>query len=552
MTYCLVVYSLQMPQGRPRLPGTEAQRAAARRQQIRENVRAYRRRRRERELSEIQVGSSETIETKEESPSGSSTDKSLSKFPMPQSILFERPGRQVSITLDRESTGLRWGLALPFRIDLGPAYTSAFIAAFHYRSSPSPPPDTGPTSLCSRVNYSPSSSESPPFSQSVTTATDSSIHSRFDHMRVQICCFEWITTLSLQAMSPGAEMLRDALLASSLHLIGMENDDPRLSTAAMRIQNVALRKLRQGFDDYIAHRDVKKNALLAATALAYSVSELLVNKSWSGYALHLRGVGALIEDAGPDALASRDSRDNFFGYRTAQILFNILERRNSFLSRSEWIKFPWRDSDPHFNRPRDTLLDIAVQIPVQMELYRKTPNRTPGLNRRLLCRLNRIVALLNQWKKDLFEMYSHEIYTTEAAAWEGLHSEYIKFRDDTVAEAFILYAGIRIELFTLVRRLAHHLQPADDSALLILKGAIREGFKWSRIACQCLEYFFTRETRVMGKVNCLFPFDCAWGTFVELQEVVGADMRIELRWCQVTCERIKGTGLPVFRERYSM
>src|SRR6202035_5351079 len=99
MTYCLVVYSLQMPQGRPRLPGTEAQRAAARRQQIRENVRAYRRRRRARGLSEIQVGSSETIETKEESPSGSSTDKSLSKFPMPQIILFERPGRQVSITL---------------------------------------------------------------------------------------------------------------------------------------------------------------------------------------------------------------------------------------------------------------------------------------------------------------------------------------------------------------------------------------------------------------------------------------------------------------------
>jgi hypothetical protein len=351
-------------------------------------------------------------------------------------------------------------------------------------------------------------------------------------------------------MSPGAEMLKGALLASSLYLIGMERDDPRLSIAAMQTQNVALCKLREGFDDYIAHRDVKKNALLSATALAYSISELLVNKSWSGYAMHLKGVGALIEDAGPDALASRDSRDNFFGYRTAQIPFNILQRRNSFLSRSDWIKFPWRDSDPHFNRPRDTLLDIAVQIPVQMELYEKTPNRTPGLNRRLLRRLNKIVAQLNQWKDDLFEKYSNEIYTTEAAAWDGLHSKYIKFRDDTVAEAFTLYAGIRIELFTLVRHLAHHLQPADDSALLILKGAIREGFKWSRIACQCLEYFFTRERRVMGKVNCLFPFDCAWGTFVELQEVVGADMRIELRWCQVTCERIRGTGLPVFRERY--
>jgi hypothetical protein len=280
------------------------------------------------------------------------------------------------------------------------------------------------------------------------------------------------------------------------------------------------------------------------------MSELLVNKSWSGYALHLKGVGALIEDAGPDALTSRDSRDNFFGYRTAQVPFNFLERRGSFLSRPEWINFPWRDSVPRFNRLEDTLLDIAVQIPVQMELYDKTPNRTPAFNRRQLRKLNRIVAQLNQWKTDLFEKYSDSIYTTEAAAWEGLHSEYIKFRDDTVAAAFTLYAGIRIELFTFARRLAHDLQPHDSSAPLILKGAMQEGFKWSRIACQCLEYFFTRERRVMGKVSCLFPFDCAWGTFAELQEVGGADMRIELRWCQGTAERIRGTGLPVFRERY--
>lgn len=37
-----------MPSGRPRLPGTEAERAAARRQQVRENVRAFRQRNRER------------------------------------------------------------------------------------------------------------------------------------------------------------------------------------------------------------------------------------------------------------------------------------------------------------------------------------------------------------------------------------------------------------------------------------------------------------------------------------------------------------------------
>jgi hypothetical protein len=320
--------------------------------------------------------------------------------------------------------------------------------------------------------------------------------------------------------------------------------------AAMQTQIVALRKLREGFDNYVANRDVKMNALLSATALACSISELLVNKSWSGYALHLRGVGALIEDTGPEALTTRDSRDNFFGYRTAQVPFSFLERRGSFFGRSEWINFPWREHDPRFSRPRDTLLDIACQVPAQLELYDKTPHRSPNWNRRQLRKLNILVAQLNQWKTDLFQKYSEAIYTTEAAAWEGLHTEYIKFRDDSVAEAFTIYAGVRVELFGLVRLLAEDLKEGDSSALVVLRGAIREGFKWSRITCQCLEYFFTRERRVVGKISCLFPFDSAWGTFADLSLKYDQNMSLELRWCQTTAERIEAIGLPVFRTRH--
>jgi hypothetical protein len=539
-----------MPQGRPRKEGTQAQRAAARRQQIRENVRAFRQRRRERELSENQAEGTENI--KDESSSGSSTDRSEPGSTTPRTISDETPGRQVSITHEGGNRNLRWSLSLPLRIDLGPAYTGAFIAAFHYRSSPSPSPGTGTGQRSPPSSKRGSISPQRPshVSESVAASTDAGDRSQVDYMRVQICCNEWITTVSFQAMYPGAEMLKDALLASSMSLISMERNDPRLTLAAMQTQIVALRKLREGFDDYITNRDVKKNALLSATALACSVSELLVNKSWSGYALHLKGVGALIEDAGPGALTSRDSRDNFFGYRLAQVPFSFLERQGSFLGRPEWISFPWREGDPRFNHPRDTLLDIAYQVPIQIEAYDKTPNRTPNLNRRQLRKLNGLVAQLNEWKTDLFQNYSAQIYTTEAAAWQGLHSEYIKFRDDGVAAAFTIYTGVRIELFALVRQLAEDLKGDDESALLILRGAIEEGFKWSRIACQCLEYFFTRERRVMGKVSCLFPFDSAWGTFAELSTKYDQNMSLELRWCQTTAERIEAIGLPVFRIRH--
>ena len=521
------------PQGRPRLPSTEAQRAAARRQQVRENVRAFRRRRREHDdVSETQAESTESENVNNENSSGNSTDRNDgSGSSTSQTISDERPGRQISLRGDEERGSIKWSLSLPLRIELGPAYTSAFIAAFHYRGSPIPSLDSPQAS-------------SDLFRNIVARGSPD------NYVRVQVCCFEWLTTVSFQAQCPRAEMLKDALLAASLNTIGMERKDPRLAVAAIQTQISALRKLREGFDDYIANRDVKTNALLSATALACSISELLVSRSWSGYSLHLKGVGALIEDAGPDALTTRDSRGNFFGYRTAQLPFTFLTRRSSFLSRPEWNNFSWRTSDSRFNLPRDTLLDIAYQVTAQIELFDRTPSRNSDWNKRQLRKLKGLVGQLNEWRTDLFAKHSESIYTTEAAAWRGLHSEYIKFRDDSVASAFTLYIGVRIELFALVRQLAGDLKDDDTSAVLIFRGAIEEGFKWSRIACQCLEYFFTRERRVMGKVSCLFPFDAAWGTFAVLSEQYEQNMSLELRWCQTTAARIEATGLPVFRVRH--
>ncbi|KAH7390339.1 hypothetical protein BKA64DRAFT_710892 [Cadophora sp. MPI-SDFR-AT-0126] len=531
-----------MPQGRPRRPGAEAERAEARRQQVRENVRAFRQRNKERTLSDNTVSSSASTEdnTSNRTPQAQSEPPTTSK-----SFETPPPPSQVSVTRLPIGRGVKWSLGLPFRIDLGPAYSGAFIAAFNYRNQPPPNPGTLETNL----NPGFSSTTSPRFLVPPSRSPESSTRSLPDVLRVEICYNSWTTAVSIEAMSSGGQMLKEALLAAALSLIGLERNDRRISAQAVQIQTVALRRLREGFNQYVDDKDPEKATMLSATALACSMSDLLVHKSWPGFSLHLKGVGALIEHAGPAALTTSAAQENFLGYRTAQVSFSFLERKGSFLSRHEWIDFDWRDGHPHFSHPAHSLLDIAYQIPAQMELFDRCANRAPNNLRRHLKRLNVLVSDLNEWKTDLFEEYSSQIYSTEAANWHGLHTDVIKFSNIIVATSFTLFTGVRVALFSLVRQIAEELKEDDESAIPVLNFAIQEGYKWSRIACQCLEYFFARDQNVVGRVLCLFPFDAAWLTFTELSTTYKMNMATELQWCRATSERIKATGLPVFRHR---
>ncbi|KAH7311888.1 hypothetical protein BKA65DRAFT_542799 [Rhexocercosporidium sp. MPI-PUGE-AT-0058] len=534
-----------MPQGRPRLPGTDAERVEARRQQVRENVRAFRERKKQRTLSDNPTSSSRSHE--DDGSSRTSPSKSgPSSFSY--ALQSQPPPRRVSVTRLPIDQGVKWSLGLPFRIDLGPAYSGAFIAAFNYRSQPTPDPGTLETS----PDLANTPATSPRSLTPVLGSLEPSPPSPVDCLRVEICYNSWTTAVSIEAMSLGAEMLKEALLAAALSLVSLERNDRRIAAQAIQIQTVALRRLREGFNQYLNDKDPQKATMLSATALACSMSDLLVHKSWPGFSLHLKGVGALIEHASPAALNTFAAQENFLGYRTAQVSFSFLERKGSFLSRPEWIDFDWRDDHPDFSHPAHRLLDIAYQIPAQMETFDKCANQSPNALRRHLKKLNGMVSELNEWKRDLFDEYSSEIpaYSTEAANWQGLHTDVIKFSNIIVATSFTLFTGVRVALFSLVRQIAEVLKENDESAIPVLNFAIQESYKWSRISCQCLEYFFARDQNVVGRLLCLFPFDTAWLTFAELSTSYKMNMSTELDWCTATSERIKESGLPVFAIRH--
>jgi len=91
--------------------------------------------------------------------------------------------------------------------------------------------------------------------------------------------------------------------------------------------------------------------------------------------------------------------------------------------------------------------------------------------------LNQIALSLNDWELDLLEEHSSVIYSTQPAVWGGLHTETMKFHNDTVANCFTLYAALRVALFSLARQLAEELKDDDESSWPVLRGAIGESFE---------------------------------------------------------------------------
>ena len=300
-----------------------------------------------------------------------------------------------------------------------------------------------------------------------------------------------------------------------------------------------MRKLRDGFDAYLQDKESSSFFLLSATALIFAASELLVTKSWLNFSQHLSGVGALIEHSGPDSLNSVAAQDNFFGYRSLQILWSLMNRRTSFLSQSEWCHFPGREEHRLGNHPFHNLLDIAYKIPAHMEAFDNTQERPlPWLNSQMHDLL-RIESQLDLWKSMLPETYYQSHFATIPRVWEGLHTESIEFCNPMAAVCFTFFAGVKLTVEVLWMQLVEEAKQYDSSPGTPLTEKDNESFSWARIVCQCVEYFFARDRRVVGNGLALYAFAAAWDTFVELSRNHDVNLEMELNWCKETAKKLE-------------
>lgn len=139
---------------------------------------------------------------------------------------------------------------------MGPNYNGAFIAPFRYRFNP----------------------ESFVSVDSVSLA------------RIEVACFNWVTAFSFEAKSEGAEMLKEAFVASTLNLLSSERNEPVLSTTALTVYGRSLRRLREGLIQFSINGAPPNSGMLYATAMILALSELFVNKSSEDFAKHVRGI----------------------------------------------------------------------------------------------------------------------------------------------------------------------------------------------------------------------------------------------------------------------
>jgi hypothetical protein len=121
-----------MPLGGPRAPGTEEERAAVRRDKVRLNVKAF----------ENDKGRSDRIPSRQQTRRKGSllhrgslaTNNAPSEEECTRRHLALRGSSAVSLTTDSPHLLAEgaWSLQVPMRIDCGPAYQDAFIAALKY------------------------------------------------------------------------------------------------------------------------------------------------------------------------------------------------------------------------------------------------------------------------------------------------------------------------------------------------------------------------------------------------------------------------------------
>lgn len=306
-----------MPRGRKPGPGTAEERAAARRERVRLNVQAFRKRksdlvsgkqqdpsttlrfiedtRWQHQLQRLSPSSDSRTSTEEKSDTSkddSSTYQTSDTSSTPSQdravAVYRRPAVSTLFSHPRDSI----------------TYTNQLYALLPDRFLPE------------RV---------------VLPTSDSDL----DHVRTP--CSLWITTACKLAHEQSNSALKDVVMAVSLALVAMEQPREDLRVASQRLYSRSLAKTRGGLD-----RVMTEHANLTSTELqalflschASAIYEMLVNGSAVDTKRHVNGIGLLIEQQRqhPEfpALIGEALLEE---YRMLEINFSLLHRQLSVSNR---------------------------------------------------------------------------------------------------------------------------------------------------------------------------------------------------------------------------
>ena len=495
--------SIMPTRGRPPKPGTTEEKAAARRERVRNNVRALRERRKKE--AQEQADSNGTLvirrESTDETDETASFSGSRKESIAAQTGLPEKKSKTLSLVNSRNNVSL----PLPFSIDSKSPYAIALMATV-------------------RVQFLPDSIYLPPTVDGVTLKPWES-----DQPLWTPCAF-WVTSAFTKASGQESSLLKTSLLAIGTLLKSLEFNDPELRAASSELYRRCLQGIRKALEPLLSgsNERPKDTVALYLACHAAAMYELCQSSDLKTAMYHLRGVSHLICHLGDDRDVDAQSVAWLLlqDYRMAEMglcmkfrycSYSSLKKRQFQNQSAEQKRSLSRSMHSDSSNVLVAITDIAdgiCEVMVDFDAIKHDPVDSSFLEQ---CR--RMVEKLDSLEtrfKPLFDFLAYKFgpaFISIDTESDGPGSASLKFKTFDIGAAFCY--GIMTEL--------HCLETQIEIAQAVLNTNMEDDtFSRSKIAStrqehrglclrltQCLHYFLQTDKGITGGALSIFPLDAA-------------------------------------------
>lgn len=552
-----------MPRGRRPGPGTAEEKAAIRREKVRLNVQAYRKRKQAAEKGDsvpLQSSLKWVEDTKWQSEyeqqrrnSDQSDVGDDAQSEPPESITTDEGVGEVEHV---ENALIVTTPQFNITPDIGKQNTLAILGMFPER-------------------FLPSQLSLPNFEDIQTLRTP---------------CALWVTTATKQARSQDAGALNDVLHSIVLAVMGMENQRPDLQVHAQQLYTRSLNKTRRLLGPILANARTpthKESLQLFLSCHAAAVYELLVNGSMSDMLRHVKGIGLLIEHTrrmpnfpeGPGNSLIEEYRMMEIHFCLQERVLSTTARMNKLTTATPHVSHRETIVDPNLGLI-GTLLDLADQIlPIMVELDSYTPSN-PANAGQLMKLVQLALSLHSQLDSWSTFLRTHSFPASPCSDSSSDSSEPVDLAQISQYEFASCYLfSLTYDLHALevcietvnalARRTSHGaaLKPSAQSQLLRTKSLCVAGY-----ILELMPYFFQNDKGIIGRSIAIWPLEAVWRMLdtesqrlLEDEQVctfmnVSDDFRNKIRsnkemveryyaMCRRTGRAAHSYGLPLLEER---
>ena len=552
-----------MPRGRRPGPGTAEEKAAIRRERVRLNVQAFRRRK---------AGEEGNQDAKNRSKIRWVSDSKWQAEYDERQRRADESGEELSLT-DRTAT--------PSVSD-----GSTFADERSYDLSLAMLPST------------------PDIARQNSYALLASLPARFLPQRVSIPslpsgfikirtpCALWVTSACTLAQTQQYGPLKDVLLAIVMALVSSEQGRPDLAVISQRLYTRSLFKTRRTLQPIIEGGHLPVGIDITSVFLAChaaSVFELFVNGSLEDMARHVKGIGFLIQH-----LQNHSEVSDVHAAIGASLIeeYRMLQMNFSMMSRQPSTTYQ-NNLDVNSNLNRGTsiftdLLDLADQIPsIMVELDRLRPKQrsNPAFCAEKLGKLTPVLynihSELSSWsnilREKLIEKSLGDIFganevgldvsaitSYEFAATWMFSCSYDCYAIETCIEALDFLDSLERSIARPQTKVSRYRTETLRSDLVSNAGGIID----------IMPYFMQEDKGIIGRSIAIWPLEGAWATLeseekrlrrdeAELDQLdVNADIEMKikvqerkvqvmkyLKLCRDVETSAKRYGLPLFKQR---